>query len=129
MAPREPGSGAVLSRRALNRATLARQLLLGRADFSIMDAVAHLAGMQAQTPHTWYVGLWSRLANFQPDEVGELLINRQLVRIALMRSTIHLVTAADCLAWRPIIQPVLERGLNSTFGKRLTGIDRAAFVA
>ncbi|HEU5330590.1 MAG TPA: winged helix DNA-binding domain-containing protein [Thermomicrobiales bacterium] len=129
MAPREPRSGAVLSRRALNRATLARQLLLGRADFSIMDAVAHLAGMQAQTPHTWYVGLWSRLANFQPDEVGELLINRQLVRIALMRSTIHLVTAADCLAWRPIIQPVLERGLNSTFGKRLTGIDRAAFVA
>ena len=129
MVRHEHGSGTVLSRRALNRATLARQLLLARSDRSVLDTVTHLAGMQAQTPHTWYVGLWSRLANFQPAAVADLLLNRQLVRIALMRSTIHLVTAADCLAWRPIIQPVLERGLNSTFGKHLAGIDRAAFVA
>jgi hypothetical protein len=122
-------SRAVLSRRALNRATLARQLLLRRADLSVSDAVAHLAGMQAQTPHTWYVGLWSRLARFRPEAVADLLTNRQLVRLALLRSTIHLVTAADCLAWRPIIQPVLERGMNSNFGKHLVGLDRDAFVA
>ena len=117
-----------MSRRALNRATLQRQLLLSRARLPVLAAVEHLAGLQAQTPHTWYVGLWSRLAGFDPDVAGELLSSRQVVRMALMRSTIHLVTARDCLEWRPLVQPVIERSMNGNFGKRLVGIDTAALV-
>ncbi|HEY8597719.1 MAG TPA: winged helix DNA-binding domain-containing protein [Thermomicrobiales bacterium] len=118
-----------LSRRALNRATLARQLLLARADLSAYDAVAHLCGLQAQTPHSWYVGLWSRLAGFRPEHAADLLVSRRLVRIALMRSTIHLVTDRDCLALRPLIAPVIDRNMRGAFGRGLVGIDRAALLA
>ncbi|MET0146383.1 MAG: winged helix DNA-binding domain-containing protein [Ilumatobacteraceae bacterium] len=98
----------VLSRRALNRATLARQLLLERAERSPLDAVEHLVGMQAQVPHNPYLGLWSRLAGFEPDSLSTLLTGRQVVRIVAMRGTVHLVTATDALTLRPLCQPVLE---------------------
>jgi hypothetical protein len=120
--------GATLSLRAINRATLARQLLLARASLSPYDAIAHLAGLQAQTPHSWYVGLWSRLADFRAEEVSALLVSRRLVRIALQRATIHLVTATDCLAWRELFAPTLDRGMRGAFGKRLAGIDRDALT-
>ena len=119
----------VLSRRALNRAPLARQLLLERADLSTYDAVAHLCGLQAQTPHSWYVGLWARLADFRPADAADLLVSRRLVRIALMRSTIHLVTDRDCRALRPLIAPVIDRSMRGAFGKGLVGIDRDALLA
>jgi hypothetical protein len=118
-----------LSGRALNRATLDRQLLLRRSPMPVLDAVGHLAGLQAQTPHTWYVGLWSRLARCDPREVGDLLERRQVVRIALMRSTVHLVTAADALAFRPLVQPVIERSMSGNFGRHLDGLDLGAVVA
>ncbi|MDR2999278.1 MAG: winged helix DNA-binding domain-containing protein [Microbacterium sp.] len=120
-----------LGRRALNRATLERQLLLRRSDLSVPQAVEHLVGVQAQTPHSWYVGLWSRLSGFTPDQAADPLAERQLVRMALMRSTIHLVTADDARALRPLIQPVLDRDLyrNHTHGKPVAGIDMAALVA
>ncbi len=122
------GSGDLLGRRALNRTTLARQGLLHRWDIPVLQAVERLVGLQAQTPHSWYVGLWSRLEGFRPEHAAELLVDRRLVRIALMRSTIHLVTARDCLALRPLVQPVIERTLEGSHGKRLTGLDRAALV-
>lgn len=85
--------------------------------------------MQAQAPLAPYVGLWARLEGFQPGELSGLLTDRQVVRIALMRSTIHLVTSRDCLAWRPLIQPVLERAFKGSFGKRLAGLDMGEVVA
>ena len=94
--------GSVLGRRALNRATLARQMLLHRAKLPVSEAVAALVGLQAQTTHSWYVGLGTRLEGLEPKEVGKQLEERRLVRVALMRSTIHLVTAEDCLALRPV---------------------------
>ncbi|GAA4562409.1 winged helix DNA-binding domain-containing protein [Planotetraspora kaengkrachanensis] len=118
-----PGTGPVLSRRAINRATLERQLLLRRHDMTAHEAIEHLVGLQAQTPHTWYVGLWGRLAGFDPREAADLLTSRGAVRMALMRSTIHLVTAQDALALRALIQPVIERGTRSVFGKGVAGID------
>ena len=66
-------STEVLGDRALNRATLARQLLLRRAALSPLEAVKHLVGMQAQVPLDPYLGLWSRLERFQPEELGRLL--------------------------------------------------------
>ncbi|GAB3964263.1 hypothetical protein GCM10027615_06470 [Plantactinospora veratri] len=95
----------LLTRRALNRATLHRQLLLARSDRRPAELLEHLVGMQAQTPHTWYVGFWSRLRDCRPEAVAELLTTREAVRIALMRSTIHLVTATDALALRPCCNP------------------------
>ena len=102
-------SADVLGRRALNRATLARQLLLRRADMAPLDAVEHLVGLQAQIPLNPYTALWSRLDGFRPESLAELLLDRRAVRITVMRATIHLVGADDCLLLRPLMQPVLDR--------------------
>jgi Winged helix DNA-binding domain len=118
----------LIAARALNRALLARQLLLARERRPALDVVEHLVGMQAQEPLNPYVGLWTRLDGFRPEELAAAIVDRRAVRIALMRSTIHLVTAADCLALRPVTQVVHERGLKGTFGKRLDGVDRDALA-
>src|SRR5688500_75245 len=89
-ARRGPGGGDRLSQRALNRATLERQLMLRRTSVPALDAVVHLAGMQAQIPLDPYFALWSRLERFQPPELADLLTSRRVVRAALMRTTIHL---------------------------------------
>lgn len=119
-----------LSRRALNRATLHRQLLLERSGMSIPGALRHLVGIQAQTPHSWYVGLWSRLQGFDASAVGELLTERAIVRLALMRSTIHLVSAEDALSLRSWVQPVLDRDLftNQAHGGPIAGVDVPAVI-
>lgn len=125
------------SRRALNRALLDRQLLLRRcprpadADRAkqVIDTVERLAGLQAQAPFPPYYGLWSRLADFRPEDLAALITGRQVVRIALMRGTIHLVSGRDCLMMRPLLQPVLDRGLSTTFGRQLAGIDLEALAA
>ncbi|HSS51974.1 MAG TPA: winged helix DNA-binding domain-containing protein [Thermoanaerobaculia bacterium] len=124
-----PASGSVLGQRALNRALLERQMLLRRATLPISEAVEHLVGLQAQSPSAPYIGLWSRLDGFRFDDLAGLIERRALVRIALMRSTIHLVTAADCLALRPVIQSVLDRGLKGTYGRRLQGVDAGRLAA
>ena len=123
--------GAVLSQRALNRALLARQMLLQRAAAPVGEALERLVGMQAQSPNAPYVGLWSRLDGFQADDLSRMIADRGAVRSSLMRTTLHLVTARDCLALRPLMQPVLERGLwtGSPFGKRIRGVDVDALVA
>ncbi|MCS0824628.1 winged helix DNA-binding domain-containing protein [Cytobacillus firmus] len=113
----------VMSSRALNRTLLARQLLIKRSNMSIPEALEHLIGMQSQTPNSPYVSLWTRIDNFKHETLSQLLLNRDAVRIALMRSTIFLVTRRDCLALRPLIQPVLDRTLKANFGRRLTDVD------
>ncbi len=122
------GSGGVLGRRALNRALLGRQLLLRRAELPAADAIERLVGLQAQVPNAPYVGLWTRLEHFRHDDLAQLVGERRAVRIALMRSTIHLVSARDCLALRPLLQPVLQRGLQGNFGRRLAGLDTQALA-
>jgi hypothetical protein len=118
-----------ISARALNRATLARQMLLERVDRSALDAIEHLVGMQAQAPNPPYFGLWSRLNGFHPDELVGLIEQRQVVRIAAMRSTVHLMSAADALTMRALVQPVHERMLRSSpFGKELTTVGAARLV-
>jgi hypothetical protein len=119
-----------LSRRALNRALLARQLLLQREERPLARTIEHLVGLQAQTPDSPYYALWSRLSGFQAPDLARLLERRRVVRLSLMRSTIHLVTARDCLALRPVLQPVQERNLfaGSPYGRRLAGLDLAALL-
>ncbi len=115
----------VLDRRALNRALLARQLLLDRGRLGVADAIEWLVGMQSQAPHPPYVGLWTRVAGFQPEDLSRLLHERAVVRIALLRSTLHLVSARDALALRPLLQPVIARGLGGANGRELAGVDLA----
>lgn len=121
----------VLDRRALNRALLARQLLLSRHALSVTRALERLVGMQAQLPGAPYIGLWTRLAPFTADDLAGLITSRRAIRIALQRATLHLVTARDGLALRPVLQPALDRSLQvgSPFGRRLTGLDLSAVVA
>jgi hypothetical protein len=119
----------LLDRRALNRATLARQLLLERAAIPAEDAVRHLVGLQAQTAQSWYLTLWSRLSAFDAVAVGELLDDRRLVRLALMRSTIHLVTDDDAPLLRCFSQPAIDRSLRGRLGRHLDGIDSHELAA
>jgi Winged helix DNA-binding domain len=123
-------AGEVLTKRALNRALLGRQLLLERRRMDAPAALEHLVGMQAQVPTDPYFALWSRLEGFDPQELSALVAERKAVRAWLMRGTIHLVTARDCLRLWPVIASVLRKTFEgSRFGRAMVGIDRVELVA
>ena len=120
----------VLSAKALNRATLARQLLLQRSNMSALDAVEHLVGMQAQAPDAPYIGLWTRLDEIQPGDLAALVNARRVVRTPLMRATVHLVSARDAMALRPLVQVVLERSFGvRQFARNLAGVDMTELLS
>jgi len=123
------GGPPVLTQRGLNRALLARQMLLVRARMPIEPAVSHLVGLQAQRPDPPHVGLWSRIAGLDHRQTDELLESRALVRAAAMRSTVHLLTANDALALRPVVQPAMDRELQVPAFKSLRWVDTTAVVA
>ena len=120
-----------LSLRQLNRATLARQLLLQRAPMPAIEAIRHLVGLQAQEPPDPFIGLWSRLAGFATDELDQLLLDRAVVRLVVQRGTVHVVTAEDCLELRPLAQAVLTQQLYSHSGYRgaFDGVDLDTVMA
>jgi hypothetical protein len=117
----------VLTRAQLNRATLARQLLLERASMSAVDAIERLAGMQAQEPKHPFIGLWTRLEGFDCDELLEALRAREVVRATLMRSTLHLMSAKDYAAVRMALQPTRSVALR-VLGARSDGLDLDAVL-
>lgn len=119
----------VLGPRALGRALLARQFLLQRATLPVPDVVAHLAGVQAQVPGAPYLGLWSRVEGFDPADLGRRIEDGSMVRMALQRATVHLATVQDARAWRPAVQPVLDRALNGAYRRDLAGVDPAEVAA
>ncbi|MEU5993301.1 winged helix DNA-binding domain-containing protein [Spirillospora sp. NPDC047418] len=118
----------VLSRRGLNRATLARQHLLERAPTGALEAIEHLGGMQSQAPLAPYVGLWTRLQNFAADELSSLTEQRQVVRLSLMRNTVHLVSARDCLDWRLLFQELHAAAFTGHFRRGIQGVDLDALL-
>ncbi|TYK42819.1 winged helix DNA-binding domain-containing protein [Actinomadura decatromicini] len=111
-----------LSIRALNRATLARQLLLAREAVSVAEAVGRLCGMQAQEPKPPFLGLWTRLDGFAASDLHAALHDRSLVRATMMRATLHLMTDADYTAFRTAMQPMLDGALR-VLGDRAKGLD------
>lgn len=116
-------SPPVLTARDLNRATLARQMLLERpAGVGAAEAVQRLAGMQAQEPKHPFVGLWTRLADFEEGSLLAGLHDRCVLRATLMRSTLHLLSAADYAAFRMALQPPPSVALR-VLGARAKGLD------
>jgi hypothetical protein len=98
--------------------------LLRRHDLSPRAAIERLVGMQAQEPLAPYTGLWTRLTHFDPGELSRMTETGAVVRGTLMRRTVHLVTADDYLALRPVMQDMVERGYASTaFAKQIAGVD------
>ena len=109
--------------RELNRATLARQGLLGRSHGTGATAmVERLLGMQAQEPKPPFIGLWSRIEGFDADDLRAALGSGEVVRATLMRATLHLMSAADYAAFRSALQPALDGAMASILKARGEGI-------
>ena len=103
----------VLGIRALNRATLARQLLLRRARLTPLAALERSFGLQAQVPKPPFIGLWSRLESFDRESLVDLLQHRQVVRGTIMRATLHLMSASDFVTFRMALQPLLTAAMQA----------------
>lgn len=119
----------VLTVKALNRATLARQMLLAREKTTALKAVERLVGMQAQLARPPYIGLWSRVAGFKAEDLSRLVHARKVVRGTLMRATLHLVSARDYRWLRPALQPMLSGELNRVMRGRTGGLELERVVA
>ncbi|WP_338261729.1 winged helix DNA-binding domain-containing protein [Corallococcus caeni] len=119
----------VLSQQALNRALLARQLLLTREKLTVPRAIEHLVGLQAQLARPPYLALWSRLQGFQRDSLTKLALKRELARGTMMRGTLHLMTAKDYLRYRGLFVPLLTAAMRSVLKERATALDLPALLA
>jgi hypothetical protein len=106
----------VLSPRHLNRALLARQLLLERSPLPLTRAIERVAGLQTQYAPSAYIGLWSRLREFPRDALTKALEQRRVVQATLMRGTIHMVSAAD--------YPLFAEGIRRGRRKWWLGVQR-----
>jgi hypothetical protein len=111
----------VLSRRDLNRAALARQMLLERYDLTVTQALHRLLAMQGQLARAPFVGLWARTRDFTPNTLREAIQRRQVVRATMLRGTLHLMLAEDVLAFRTALRSETEMTLPG--GKRWTASD------
>jgi hypothetical protein len=115
--------------RGLNRATLARQMLLAREALPAVQAVERLVGMQSQLARPPFLGLWSRLAGFTRDDLLQPLHARTIVRVTAMRATLHLLSSADYIQFRGTLQPMLTRALRSIFKSQVDGLDLERIAA
>ena len=113
----------VLSTRALNRALLARQLLLERYRGSLPSALERVAGLQTQYAPSAYVSLWSRLEGFRRDALTRALQHRHAVQATLMRSTIHIVSARDFPLFAAAIRGPRREWWRRIQRRQLEGID------
>ena len=97
----------ILKLRELNRATLARQMLLERETLSVPATIERLVGLQAQLASAPYVGLWTRLRDFQREDLAKEIESRKVIKATMMRATLHLCAAKDYLRFRTALNPLL----------------------
>jgi hypothetical protein len=115
-----------LTLREINRATLARQMLLARERLKPLDAIERLIGLQAQWPRPPFMGLWTRLEGFERAHLAALFDARTAVRATFIRATIHVLSARDFVALRPIVQPMLDGAYESILKERVADLDLEA---
>jgi hypothetical protein len=108
-----------LTARGLNRATLGRQLLLGREPLDVVEAVRRVVALQAQEAASPYIALWNRLAGFDPADLDAAFADRRVVRATLLRITKHAVHADDYPAFHNAMQPSLRA--SRLHDRRFTG--------
>lgn len=119
-----------ITARGLNRATLGRQMLLGREPLGVGEAVRRVVALQAQEPASPYIALWNRLADFDPVDLDAAFANRELVKATLLRITLHAVHAEDYRVLREAMDPTLRAGrLDERFrASGLTAADVDALI-
>lgn len=115
--------GEKISQRGLNRALLARQMLLKKEGVPTVEALERLVGLQAQQARPPFVGLWSRVEGFRREDLKSLVEERQAIRGTMMRCTLHLLSRRDFVAFRPVLQPVLTGAMRSILGARAGTFD------
>jgi DNA glycosylase AlkZ-like len=120
---------APMTARDLNRATLARQMLLARERVTVAAAVSRLVALQAQLARPPFVGLWTRIDGFRRADLHAALLAKKLVRVTSLRGTLHLMTTADFVGLRGALQPALDKGLQAILKDRLDTIDAATVTA
>jgi hypothetical protein len=99
-----------LTARALNRATLARQLLLGRVVIDVVDAIGRIVAVQAQEPASPYLALWNRVARFDPADLDRAFAGYSVIKATLMRTTLHAVAADDYRPMHTALAAMLRAG-------------------
>jgi hypothetical protein len=119
----------VLSTRELNRALLARQLLLERSKLPLTRALERAAGLQAQYAPSTYIGLWSRLRDFRREALTNALERRRAVQATLMRVTIHVVSARDYPLFAEGIRKSRREWWLGIRRHQVEGLDMAAAAA
>jgi len=123
VAEKKAAAANTISTRALNRAFLARQMLLERHRVSALDAIERLVGLQAQVARPPFVGLWTRLREFKRTDLVAALRDRRAVRVTAMRATLHVMTTTDYIAMRGAMQPMLTGGMESILRGRGAAVD------
>jgi len=118
----------VLTARMLNRALLARQLLLEPSDLGIVGAIEQVGGLQTQYSPSGYVGLWSRLRDFRRESLTEALVDRSVVQATMMRATIRMASAADYRLMAESTRSTRQEWWMRTLRRQLDGIDMTAVV-
>src|SRR6187431_1760427 len=113
----------ILTQRALNRALLARQLLLERSTLAVPEAIDQVGGLQTQYAPSGYVGLWTRLADFRRDALTDALEDRSVIQATLMRTTIHMVSRTRFWLYAAGV-----RAARRAWALRLPDADEAALV-
>ena len=122
-------SERVLTQRELNRALLARQMLLEREKLSVPRAVERLCALQAQYSLSPYIGLWSRMQDFRREQLTRALERRQVVKASLMRVTLHLVSAKDFPYFAAAWLPGARAGIPKLSEERVAELARRVLAA
>ncbi|MGU3291361.1 winged helix DNA-binding domain-containing protein [Williamsia sp. M5A3_1d] len=109
-----------------NRTVLTRQHLLERVDDDAVEVLDRCVGLQSQDPRAAFFGLFSRVVDFDPAELDALMLDREVVRMALLRSTVFCIDAADARWIRPLAQPTLDTELRTNHLRTVVAADPAA---
>lgn len=118
-----PADPPTLDLRDLNRALLERQMLLERRAITVDKVLRRLVGLQAQQVQPPFVGLWSRIADFEAEALRKAIVRRKVVKVTSLRGTLHLMRARDYLELFSTLRAGNVVGARSVLGKRIASID------